>query len=75
MHWSPISARPCWAQRARVSFTQASSVARFTRRLVPVMALRLAASRGEREALDLLSAHDPAWVKIRAANDPESKIG
>jgi hypothetical protein len=51
------------------------AVARFTRRLSPVMALRLAASRGEREALDLLSAHDPAWVKIRAANDPESKIG
>jgi hypothetical protein len=51
------------------------AMARFTRRLVPVMALRLAASRGEREALDLLSAHDPAWVKIRAANDPESKIG
>ena len=50
------------------------AVARFTRRLAPVMALRLAASRGDREALELLSAHDPAWAKIRAANDPESKI-
>jgi len=47
------------------------AVARFTRRLAPVMALRLAASRGDREALDLLSAHDPAWAKIIA----ESKIG
>jgi hypothetical protein len=47
------------------------AVARYTRLLAPLMALRLAASRGDREALDLLSAHDPAWAKIVA----ESKIG
>lgn len=42
-------------------------VARFTRQLSPVMALRLRAHKGEREALELLSAHDPAWKKIKDA--------
>jgi hypothetical protein len=48
------------------------AVARYTRLLAPLMALRLAASRGEREALELLSAHDPAWAKIRAGNEPRA---
>jgi hypothetical protein len=44
------------------------AVARFTRLLSPQMALRITASRGDRAALRLLEAHDPAWAKIRAAN-------
>jgi hypothetical protein len=42
-------------------------VARFTRQLSPVMALRIRARSGDREALSLLGAHDPAWKKIRDA--------
>jgi len=41
-----------------------------TKRLAPVFALRIAASRGDREALRLLELHDPLWAKIRAANSP-----
>jgi hypothetical protein len=39
-----------------------------TKRVAPVFALRIAASRGDREALRLLELHDPLWAKIRAAN-------
>ena len=42
-------------------------VARFTKELAPVMALRVRAHRGEREALRLLELHDPVWKKIRDA--------
>jgi hypothetical protein len=45
------------------------AVARFTRLLSPQLALRITASRGDRAALRLLEAHDPAWAKIRAANE------
>jgi hypothetical protein len=41
-----------------------------TKRLAPVFALRIAASRGDREALRMLEIHDPLWAKIRAANPP-----
>jgi hypothetical protein len=41
-----------------------------TKRLAPVFALRIAASRGDREALRLLEIHDPLWAKIRSANPP-----
>jgi hypothetical protein len=43
-------------------------VARLTKLLAPTMALRVAASRGDRQALRFLEVHDPAWEKIRAAN-------
>jgi len=43
-------------------------VARFTKLLAPQMALRVAASRGDRQALRLLGVHGPAWEKIRAGN-------
>jgi hypothetical protein len=33
--------------------------------------LRVAASRGDRQALQLLEVHDPAWEKIRAGNASE----
>jgi hypothetical protein len=48
------------------------AVARFTKRLVPLMPLRIAASRGDRAALRLLEIHDPLWAKIRAANTKET---
>ena len=41
-----------------------------TRRLAPLFALRIAASRGDREALRMLEIHDPLWAKIRGANPP-----
>ena len=44
------------------------AVARFTRLLAPLVALRIAASRGDRAALRMLEVHDPAWQKIRAGN-------
>jgi hypothetical protein len=47
------------------------AVARLTKAVAPVMALRIAASRADREALRLLEAHDPAWSKIKAGNEPE----
>lgn len=39
-----------------------------TKRLAPLFALRIAASRGDREALRMLELLDPLWAKIRAAN-------
>jgi hypothetical protein len=51
------------------------AVARFTKVLAPLVALRIAASRGDRAALRMLEVHDPLWAKIRAGNRPESKIG
>jgi hypothetical protein len=44
------------------------AVARFTKLLAPLMALRIAASRGDRDALLMLEVHDPAWEKIREGN-------
>lgn len=44
------------------------AVARLTKRLAPVHALRQSGSRGDRDALGMLEAHDTAWAKIRAAN-------
>lgn len=44
------------------------AVARFTKIAAPLMALRIAASRGDRAALRALEVHDPAWEKIRAGN-------
>ena len=41
-----------------------------TKRLAPVFALRIAASRGDREALRMLEIHEPLWAKIRGANPP-----
>jgi hypothetical protein len=48
------------------------AVARFTKMLVPLMSLRIAASRGDRDALRLLEIHGPLWQKIRAANEKEN---
>ena len=40
----------------------------FTKRVAPVYALRLAASRGKRDALRALELIDPLWDKIKAGN-------
>src|SRR3989454_138056 len=40
----------------------------FTKRVAPVYALRVAANRGNRDALRMLEILDPLWAKIRAAN-------
>jgi hypothetical protein len=40
----------------------------FTKRMAPVYVLRIAASRGKRDALRMLELLDPLWAKIRQAN-------
>ena len=51
------------------------AVARLTRRLAPLVALRTQAARGDRQALRLLELHGPAWAKIHAGNAaPGSKM-
>jgi hypothetical protein len=44
----------------------------FTRRMAPAYALRIAASRGKRDALRTLELLDPLWAKIRQANQDRS---
>jgi hypothetical protein len=44
------------------------AVGKLTKLLAPLMTLRIAASKGDREALRILEIHDPLWEKIRAAN-------
>jgi hypothetical protein len=39
-----------------------------TKRLAPLFVLRVAAHRGDRDALRMLELLDPLWAKIRAAN-------
>ncbi len=43
----------------------------FTKRVAPVYALRIAASRGKRDALRTLELVDPLWAKIRQANQSQ----
>ena len=40
----------------------------FTKRVAPVYTLRIAASKGRRDALRMLEILDPLWAKIRAGN-------
>jgi hypothetical protein len=49
-------------------------VARLTKRVAPLMALSVAARRGDREALRALELHEPVWAKIRAGNEAERKM-
>ena len=39
-----------------------------TRRVAPLLTLGMAASRGNREAVRMVAAHDTAWEKIRRCN-------
>ena len=50
------------------------AVARLTKLVAPLMALTVAARRGDRSALRALELHDPLWTKIRAANEAERKM-
>src|SRR5690348_10333661 len=43
-------------------------VAWLTRRVAPLFALGASANRGNREARDMIDAHDTAWEKIRRCN-------
>jgi hypothetical protein len=43
-----------------------------TKRLAPLFALRIAAHRGDRDALRMLEILDPLWAKIRATNQSRS---
>jgi hypothetical protein len=49
------------------------AVARLTKAVAPLMVLRIAAAHADREALRLLEAHEPAWSKIKAGNEPSQK--
>ncbi len=49
------------------------AVSRLTRVCAPLLGLRIAASKADRDALRMLEVHDPAWAKIRAANDSEAQ--
>jgi hypothetical protein len=42
-----------------------------TRRISPVLVLRIAANKGDRAALRMLELHDPLWEKIKAANSAQ----
>lgn len=58
-----------WAQAILIGVLL-FAVARLTRLLSPVYALRLATAKGDREALRLLSAHDGAMRKLSAPDQP-----
>ena len=49
------------------------AVAALTKRLSPVMVLKIAASKGDRVALEMLEAHETAWAKIRVANEARAR--
>jgi len=61
-----------WAQAIAIGFCL-FAVARLTKLLSPVYALRLATSKGDRAALRLLSAHDSAFRKLSTPDKPEEK--
>jgi len=44
------------------------AVGALTKRLAPLLMLRMGASKGDRAALRMLELHDPLWEKIKAAN-------
>ena len=50
---------------------QLFAVARLTRLLSPILALRMATAKGDRDALRLLSAHDGAMRKLSGHHAPE----
>jgi len=50
-------------------------VAHLTKQVAPLMALRVAASKGDRAALRMVELHDPLWTKIRAANKQAAEPG
>ena len=61
-----------WAQAVLIGVFL-FAVARLTRLLSPVLSLRLATAKGDRDALRLLSAHDGAARKLSAPDQPEAE--
>ena len=66
-----LTYRVQWAQAILIGVF-VFAVARLTRVLSPVLALRVATGKGDREALRLLSAHDGAARKLSAPDQPEA---
>ncbi len=62
-----LTYKQAWLQAALVG-VNLFAIARFTKLLAPLVALRVRANTGDREALRMLELHDPAWEKIRAGN-------
>ena len=60
-----------WAQAALIGMF-VFAVARLTRALSPVLALRMATAKGDRDALRLLAAHEGAARKLSAPDQPEA---
>ena len=60
-----------WAQAILVG-AMLFAVARLTRLMSPVYALRMATAKGDRDALRLLSAHDGAMRKL-SVDEPEAQ--
>ena len=60
-----------WAQAALIGMF-VFAVARLTRALSPVLALRMATAKGDRDALRLLAAHQGAARKLSAPDQPEA---
>jgi hypothetical protein len=60
-----------WVQAALIGMF-VFAVARLTRALSPVLALRTATAKGDRDALRLLAAHDGAVRKLSAPDQPEA---
>ena len=65
-----LTFRQAFAQAALIG-ANLFLVAWLTRRLAPHFALRVAASRGDREALRMLELLDPLWAKIKAVNQSQ----
>ena len=57
-----------WAQAILIGL-HVVFIGQLTRKLAPLYALRIAAHKGDPEAVRLHNAHDKAWSKIRAAHD------
>ena len=66
-----LTYRVQWVQAVLIGML-VFAVARLTKVLSPVLALRVATAKGDREALRLLSAHDGAARKLSAPDQPEA---
>ena len=66
-----LTARQAFVQGALIG-ANLFLVGWLTQRLAPVFALRIAASRGDREALRRLEILDPLWAKIKTVNQPQA---
>jgi hypothetical protein len=65
-----LTFRQAYAQAALIG-ANLFLVGWLTKRLAPHFALRVAVSRGDREALRMLELLDPLWAKIKAVNQSQ----